>query len=489
MAEGAAVAEAPAPVVGKIVEGLDLGRVWLVDPAAGREGVASLRVDDGRIAALAWLDDDAGPAPATVVLPGLTDLHVHAREPGDEDAETIATVMAAAAHGGFTRICLMPNTRPPIDTAAAVGQVLAAAAACLIPIRVEVVASATADRAGVALAPMAELADAGAVAFSDDGAPIGDGALLRHALAYAGAVGRPIIEHAEDRSLTDGAEMHDGVTATILGLRGWPAAAEAAAVARAMAILDEVSRAAPAGAAPRLHLTHLSTAAALALVRAAKTSGLAVTCDVTPHHLVMHDGWVAGDRRWAWQAIDAPWLGGPTGAGPYDTATRVNPPLRTPADAAALAAGLSDGTIDAIATDHAPHTQVAKDVEYGDAATGISGLETALGQLLAAVDAGVLDLLTVVRALTVGPDRVLGAAGRSPRWGRRSGPGSAGSGLMVGARADLVVVERRSTWRVDAPSLRTLGHNTPLLGRELPGRVRMTLAGGRWAWHDGVAAG
>jgi dihydroorotase len=477
MADGPAVAQSTA-VIRRIVEELDLERVWLVDPAADREGVASLRVEDGRIVALTWLDDDAGPSPATLVLPGLTDLHVHAREPGDEDAETIATAVAAAAHGGFTRICLMPNTRPPIDTAAAIGQVLAAAAACQIHIRVEVVASATAGRAGVALAPMAELADAGAVAFSDDGAPIADGALLRLALAYAGALERPIIEHAEDRSLTDGAEMHDGVIATILGLRGWPAAAEAAAVGRAIAILDEVSRAAPAGAAPRLHLTHLSTGAAVGLVRAAKTSGLAVTCDVTPHHLVMHDGWVAGDRRWAWQAMEAPWVGGSTEAGPYDTATRVNPPLRTPTDAAALAAGLSDGTIDAIATDHAPHTRVAKEVEYGDAATGISGLETALGQLLAAVDAGVLDLLTVVRALTVGPDRVLGVAGSSAR-----------SGLVVGALADLVVLDRRSTWRVDAASLRTLGHNTPLLGRDLPGRVRMTVAGGRWAWHEGDEGG
>jgi dihydroorotase len=217
---------------------------------------------------------------------------------------------------------------------------------------------------------------------------------------------------------------------------------------------------------------------------------------VTPHHLVLHDGWVAGDRRWAWQAIDAPWTEGPNEAGPYDTATRVNPPLRPPGDAAALAAGLSDGTIDAIATDHAPHAEVAKAVEYGEAATGISGLETALGQLLAAVDAGVLDLLTVVRALTVGPNRVLGAAGRSARSighvsgpasgliGQGSGPGSEASRLVVGAPADLVVVDRGSAWRVDASSLLTLGHNTPLFGRELAGRVRMTLAAGRWAWID-----
>jgi dihydroorotase len=462
--------------IGEVVERLDLERAWLVDPGTGREGVASLRIEDGRIAALKWLADDVDAPPSRLVLPGLTDLHVHAREPGDEDAETVATAMAAAAHGGFTRICLMPNTRPAIDTAAAVGQLLAAAAASGQPVRVEIMAATTAGRAGAALTPMAELAAAGAIAFTDDGAPVSDPAMLRNALAYAGALGRPIVEHAEDRALTEGAEMHDGVTATILGLRGWPAAAEVAAVARAIAVLKEVASGAPSDAPPRLHLTHLSTGAAVDLVRAARATGMAVSCDVTPHHLAMHDGWVAGDRRWAWQAIDDPWAGGPAEALPYDTATRVNPPLRTPADAAALAAGLRDGTIDAIATDHAPHTAVAKDVEYGDAANGISGLETALGQLLAAVEAGVLDLMTVVRALTVGPTRVLDGAG--------TGPERLETGLVVGAPADLVLVDRSQRWDVEPSSLRSLGRNTPLLGRELPGRVLMTVAAGRLAWAD-----
>ncbi|MET1231780.1 MAG: dihydroorotase [Candidatus Limnocylindrales bacterium] len=462
--------------IGEVVERLDLERVWLVDPVAGREGAADVRVEDGRISALEWLADDADAPPTTLVLPGLTDLHVHAREPGDEDAETVATAMTAAAHGGFTRICLMPNTRPAIDTAAAVGQLLATAASSGQPVRVEVLAATTAGRAGASLAPMAELAAAGAIGFTDDGAPVSDAALLRNALAYAGGLGLPIVEHAEDRALTDGAEMHDGVTATILGLRGWPAAAEVSAVARAIAVLEEVAEGAPSDAPPRLHVTHLSTGAAVDLVRAAKATGLAVSCDVTPHHLALHDGWVAGDRRWAWQAIDEPWAGGSPEALPYDTATRVNPPLRTPADAAALAAGLRDGTIDAIATDHAPHTAVAKDVEYGDAANGISGLETALGQLLAAVEAGVLDVLTVVRALTVGPTRVLDGAG--------SGPVPGETGLMVGALADLVLVDRSQPWRVEPSSLRSLGRNTPLLGRELPGRVLMTVAAGRLAWAD-----
>ncbi|HEY8199652.1 MAG TPA: dihydroorotase [Candidatus Limnocylindrales bacterium] len=473
IAEVGAVAVAIGAAIGDVVDELDLERIWLVDPTAGREGVASLRVEAGAIVALEWLDDD-GPIPSILVLPGFTDLHVHAREPGDEEAETVATAMAAAAHGGFTRICLMANTRPAVDTAAVVGQVRAAAAASRVPITVEVIGATTAARAGVALAPMAELADAGVVAFSDDGAPVSDSSLMRHALAYAGALGLPIVEHAEDRSLTDGAEMHEGVTATVLGLRGWPTAAEVAAVGGAIAILDEVARGTPTDAAPRLHLTHISTAATVDLIRAAKAAGLPVTCDVTPHHLVLHDGWVAGDRRWAWQAIDETWLGRPTDAPPYDPATRVNPPLRSPADAAALAAGLRDGTIDAIATDHAPHTDVAKAVEFGDAANGISGLETALGQLLAAVDGGVLDLPTVVRALTTGPARVLGSAG-----------GSGVAGIVVGALADLVIVDRSRGWRVESNALSSLGTNTPLLGRELPGRVLATLAAGRWAWTDG----
>ncbi|HVQ22686.1 MAG TPA: amidohydrolase family protein, partial [Candidatus Saccharimonadia bacterium] len=191
-------------VIGDLVDELDLDRVWLVDPVSGREGVASVRVEAGVIATLEWLDD-GGPMPSILVLPGFTDLHVHAREPGDEEAETVATAMAAAAHGGFTRVCLMANTRPAVDTAAVVGQVRAAAGASGVPITVEVVGATTAARAGVALAPMAELADAGVVAFSDDGAPVTDPSLMRHALAYAGALGLPIVEHAEDRGLTDGA--------------------------------------------------------------------------------------------------------------------------------------------------------------------------------------------------------------------------------------------------------------------------------------------
>jgi dihydroorotase len=473
-------AEGHLPRTGERCERLELDRVWLVDPWSGREGVAALVVEGGRITRLTWARGTAAadPPPGLLVLPGLTDLHAHFREPGDEDAETMASGLAAAGHGGFTRVCLMPNTNPPIDGPGVLRQVMAAAEASGSPIRVLAYGTTTAGRAGTALSGMGELADAGAAGFSDDGSPVADAALFGNALAYAGALRLVVVEHAEDTALTAGAEMNEGLTATILGLRGWPAAGEEAAVARALALLGEIGRATPNGAAPRLHLTHVSTAGAVELVRRAKAAGLAVTCDVTPHHLALHDGWVAGDRRWAWQAAGSPWVGGAAEAAPYETATRVNPPLRTPADAEALAAGLRDGTVDAIATDHAPHTEVAKAVEYGQAANGISGIETALGLLLLTVEAGVLDLLTVARALAVGPVHVLGAALRT----------DPGSGFAVGTPADLVVVDRRQTWRVDPESLRSKGRNSPLLGRDLPGRVLLTIAAGRFAFVDPALA-
>jgi dihydroorotase len=469
----------PLPRVGERCERLELEDAWLVDPWSGREGRATLLVEGGVVTRLQWARAGGGASAAegsqgVLVLPGLTDLHAHFREPGDEDAETVASGLAAAGHGGFTRVCLMPNTVPPIDGPGVLRQVLDAAEASGSPIQVLAYGTTTAGRAGAALSGMGELADAGAAGFSDDGSPVTDGALFAHALEYAGALGRVVIEHAQDTGLTAGAEMNEGLAATVLGLRGWPAAGEEAAVGRALALLAEVARAAPDGAPPRLHLTHLSTAGSVELVRRAKADGLAVTCDVTPHHLVLHDGWVAGDRRWAWAAAASPWFGGATEAAPYDTATRVNPPLRTPADAAALARGLRDGTVDAIATDHAPHTEVAKAVEYGDAANGISGIETALGLLLLAVEAGVLDLATVARALTSGPERVLGTALDAGRRTR----------LEVGAPADLVVIDRAEAWPVGPPSLRSKGHNSPLLGRELPGRVLLTVAGGRFAYVD-----
>lgn len=450
-------------------------RGWAVDPASGREGPAQIVVRGGVLERLSWLagSDADGIAPGgTLLLPGLVDLHAHFREPGNEDAETVATGQAAAAHGGFTAVALMPNTTPALDEPSVLARVMAAASASGSPVRVLAHGAVTAGRRGEALAAMGELADAGVVGFSDDGAPVGSAPLLRSALAYAGALGLPIVDHAEDAELTAGAEAAEGYVATVLGLRGWPDAAEAGPVARSIAILADVVRDVPGA---RLHLTHLSTAASLAHVRAARLAGLPVTCDVTPHHLALADEWVAGARRWAWEALDAdgrardPWTDGALTAAPFSTALRVNPPLRCAEDAAACREALRDGTADAIATDHAPHTEVDKHVEFGLAANGISGIETALSVVLAAVAAGELPLARAVALLTTGPAAVLGPrAGVSP-------------GLREGELADLVVVDAGASWTVTADALASRGKNTPLLGRALPGVVRLVVAGGRLA--------
>jgi dihydroorotase len=461
--------------VGRLVADLEISRAWLVDPASGREGPGEIVVSDGILTAVTWLDadeavgvDDRG----VVVAPGFVDLHVHLREPGNEDAETIATGLAAAAHGGFTTVCAMPNTTPALDDPAGFERLAAAAAASGSPVRALAWGAITAGRSGETLAALGELADAGVAGFSDDGAPVESPALMRNALAYAGALGLPIVEHAEDPALAVGAEANDGYVATVLGLRGWPAAAEEAAVARDLALLGDVVRDVPTA---RLHMTHCSTAGALDLIRRAKAAGLPVTCDVTPHHLALSDEWLAGARRWSWDGTGDPWADGGSAlaASPYASSLRVNPPLRSVSDAAACREALVDGTADAIATDHAPHASVDKDVEFGLAANGISGLETALGQILAMVDAGLVPLARAVEALTVGPARVLGS-----RWGDGPLPG-----LVEGAAADLVVFDRSATWTVTADALASRGTNTPLLGRELAGAVLLTVAGGRVAFE------
>ena len=470
--------------VGETVGLLEISRAWLVDPVAGREGPGEIVVRDGILEAVTWLegDDARGIGPdGLLVLPGFLDVHVHLREPGNEDAETVASGLAAAAHGGFTTVCAMPNTTPAADEPGVLARVSAAATASGSPVELLAHGAVTVARAGERLAALGELADAGVVGFSDDGSPVRSAVLLRNALLYAGMLGLPIFEHAEDPTLTGGAEASEGLVATILGLKGWPVAAEVSAVERAIAILESVLADAPGA---RLHLTHLSTAGALDAVRRAKAAGLPVTSDVTPHHLGFTDEWVAGARRWAWEALDDagaardPWADGALVAHPYATACRVNPPLRGPADAAACLAALVDGTADAVVTDHAPHTAVDKETEFGLAVNGISGLETAVGVLLAAVAAGKLPLARAVAALTTGPATVLGA---------RSGRRGAVRGLAEGAPADLVVVDAGDTWRVAPETLASRGKNTPLLGRELAGRVLLTVANGRLAYRDADA--
>lgn len=471
---GVAVAAAPA------LADLEISRAWLIDPASGREGPGDIVVTDGILETVTWLDgaDSEGiDAGGVIVAPGFLDLHVHFREPGNEDAETIATGLAAAAHGGFTAVCVMPNTTPTLDEPSVLARIHDAATASGSPVVLLAHGAVSMGRAGEHLALLGELADAGVVGFSDDGTPVHSAALFRNALTYAGMLGLPIVDHPEDATLTEGSEANEGLVATVLGLRGWPGAAEAVAVGRDIAILADVVRDAPGA---RLHLTHLSTAASLELVRQAKRAGLPVTCDVTPHHLALTDAWVAGARRWSWGAIAAdgtavdPWRDGAIEAPPFDPSLRVNPPLRTAEDAMACLAALADGTADAIATDHAPHAAVDKAVEFGLAANGISGIETALGVILAAVDSGRLTLSTAIAALTTGPARVLGA---------RAPGGSRPRGLVEGTPADLVVFDRSERWTVTADALASKGKNSPLLGRSLPGRVLLTVAGGRIAYE------
>ena len=369
-----------------------------------------------------------------ITTPGFIDLHAHLREPGFEESETIATGARAALAGGFTTICAMPNTDPAIDSPGLVALVIArghaAQAARVLPI-----AAITRGRRGKELADLVELAAAGAVAFSDDGAPVSDGQLFRNALEYARAAGRPIFEHSQDIALTADGVMHEGVVSARLGLPGMAAAAEETAIAR------DISLARLAGG--RLHLSHLSTSGSVELVRRAKADGLAITAEVTPHHLSLTDEWVGGSRAFAWED-------GGDRATPYEASTKVNPPLRTAADVRACWAGLMDGTIDAIATDHAPHASTKKDVEYQEAAFGISVFETAVPLLLAGVAAGWGTWDRVVEALTAGPARVLGID-LPPN--------------------DLVVIDPHAVWTVAAASMVSLGKNTPLLGRDLSGRV------------------
>ena len=473
------------PKVGETVERFELEKAWLVDPVSGREGPGEIVVTDGVLESVVWLEGAEAEGitdKGVVVAPGFFDIHAHFREPGFEDAETVATGSAAAAHGGYTTVALMPNTQPALDEPGILARVQRAAQASGSPVEILAYGAVSAARAGEQLSAMGEMADAGVVGYSDDGSPVKTAKLLRSALLYAGMLGLPIVEHAEDLELTAGAEAHEGYVASVMGLAGWPAAGEVVAVSRDLAVLADAIGDQPGA---RLHLTHLSTAAALDLVRRARANGLPVTCDVTPHHLAFTDEWIAGSRRWAWEALDSdgesrdPWLDGMLTAGPYNTSLRVNPPLRTAADAAACLAALVDGTASAVVTDHAPHTIVDKEVEFGKASNGISGIETALGVLLALVDAGKLSLARAIAALTVGPAAVM-AAGGHPAGSAPARP----RGLAEGAPADLVVFDRSDKWRVAPETLLSKGKNSPLIGRELSGRVLLTIAGGRLAYED-----
>ncbi|MDQ3468932.1 MAG: dihydroorotase [Actinomycetota bacterium] len=407
---------------------------------------ADVLVVDGRIAAVGEhvADDDVHrtlDAGECVVTPGFVDLHAHLREPGREDAETIETGSRAAARGGYTAVVAMPNTDPAHDSRGVVEfvrrQGLAAGLCEVLP-----AGCITMRRAGESLAPYAELVAAGVRIFTDDGNGVQDPLLMRRAMEYSLGLDMVLAQHCEVARLTQGAVMHEGACCSELGLPGWPALAEELMVHR------DIELARLTGA--RIHLLHLSTAGSVELVRAAKADGVAVTAEVAPHHLSLTDEALRG----------------------YDPLFKVNPPLRTPTDIAALAAGLADGTVDAIATDHAPHPADDKERPLDQAPPGMVGLETALGVALAALD---MPLADVVGALSWKPAAIAGVA---DRHGRPVAPGEP---------ANLCVFDPHERWQVRPAALASRGHNTPYIGRDLRGRVRHTLFAGNPVVIDGVA--
>ena len=314
--------------IGDVLSDFSIEDAWLVDPGSGRSGPGSLRVEDGVIVELSWgASGGAATAPGdggVVVAPGFLDLHASLREPGGEDAETYATGLAAPRTAASPRSAPRPDTRPTVDRPEVVQRVGAAAAAAGSAVRARTWAALTVGREGTTLGPLASLAAAGVVGFTDLPAATTDPALLRAALTEAGALGLPVVIHADEPALTAGAEANEGLPATILGLKGASPAAEVAAVARAVAVLRQVSAEMPPDVRPHLHLTGLSVGAALEPIRGARAEGLRVTCDVFPHHLTLHDGWLGGDARYAWEAASDPWSGQPAAAAPYDVNVRVD---------------------------------------------------------------------------------------------------------------------------------------------------------------------
>ncbi len=430
----------------------------LIDPAAGSDRTGDLFMQDGIMA-----DVPEAPPGDTLVIdgaglvaaPGFIDLHAHLREPGFEDKESIATGTAAAAAGGFTTVCAMPNTSPAIDTSAVVS-FIAERAREAGPVRVLAFGAVSRGRKGVELTDMEELARAGVVGFTDDGSPVSTGLLMEKALLYAGELGLPVMDHCEDHSITAGLGMHEGAVASRLGLAGYPSAAEESVVARDIALLGLTGG--------HFHVAHVSTAGGVEMVRAAKKRGLRVTAEVTPNHLTMTDAWVFGSN-------ESVGMADPLTVSAYDTRAKVSPPLRSRTDREALVEGLLDGTIDAVATDHAPHTFGDKATPFDEAAVGISTLETAFGSLMSLVQSGAMDLTTLVARLTVGPASVLGE--------RFVDLGS----LAVGTPADVVLFDPQERWTVDVSRFASKGKNTPLAGHTLHGRVRVTIAGGEIAFR------
>ena len=413
------------------------GRV--IDPSRAIDQTADVLVQDGRIAGVGL--NLAGPEGVEVrevhglaVGPGLVDVHVHLREPGNEDEETVATGARAAAGGGFTAICAMPNTDPVTDNQAAVGFIVRQAMRAGFA-RVHPIGAVSVGQKGERLAEFGEMVGAGAVAVSDDGRPVISGHLMRTALEYARTFDIPVADHCEEPTLSDGGAMHEGLVAARLGLKGIPAAAEEIMVARDL-LLAELTEG-------HVHLCHMSTRGSVELIRRARDRGVRVTAEVTPHHLTLTDHACEG----------------------YDTHAKMNPPLREAADVAALRAALKDGTIDCVATDHAPHAYDEKEAAFDEAPFGVIGLETAFGVCLTElVQGGVLTLPELLLRMSTGPARAFHLPGGT---------------LALGAPADIAVFDVTTPWTVDAGRLWSKSRNTPFAGRRLVGRAVLTVVAGR----------
>lgn len=415
----------------------------VIDPASRLHGRRDVLVRDGKIAAVAESISSDGldgaaliEAENRLVLPGLIDMHVHLREPGYEYKETIETGARAAVAGGFTAVACMANTNPVNDSAAVTDYIRERAAAAGLA-RVYPIGAVSKGLQGEELAEIGEMHRAGIVALSDDGMPIMNGSLMRHALEYAAMFDLPVIVHEEDRAIAGEGVMNEGVQSLRLGLKGVPAAAEEAMIARDLALLARTGG--------RLHIAHVSTAGAVELIREAKRRHLPVTAEVAPHHFTLTEAAVEG----------------------YNTHAKMNPPLRAQPDVEAVRRGLADGTIDAIASDHAPHHRDEKEVEFDHALNGVVGLETALALALRIAD-DALPLDTIVAAMTINPARILGLPLGT---------------LAPGATGDVTVVDPARRWTVESKRFRSKGRSTPFQGMELCGQAIATIVGGRIVWR------
>lgn len=412
------------------------GRV--IDPSQKLDAVNDVLIKNGKIAQIAKnitaKADKIIAAKNKIIAPGLIDMHTHLREPGEENQETIATGVNAAIHGGFTTICAMPNTNPPCDNQAQVQFVLAkakqAGKANVLPI-----GTITQGRAGKEIVAMVELKAAGCVAVSDDGDAVADSKLLRRAMEYAAMLDLLVISHAEDKSLVGNGVMHEGYWSTILGLRSIPAEAESIIVAR------DIQLAELTGA--RLHIAHVSTAKSVAIIRQAKKDGVKVTAEVTPHHFTLTDAALQN----------------------YDTNCKMNPPLRSKEDVKAIKKAIKDGTIDVIATDHAPHLQADKEKEFDYAPFGIIGLETALSLAVTQlINHTVLDWPELIRKLAYNPNKIL-------QYNRGT--------LQPGAIADLIIIDPKKKWIYKQEGIKAKAHNSPFIDWEMQAKVEMVFVAGK----------